>query len=258
MVAFSASVFAGIENVDSAGNVADSVARIKESTLSVHSLIEGVRAYVDSQFIGVVPFDSCIIGQGTHILRFIHPQSKRWLNGAITETVFVRPYEHLVRTVTFPDFVLIVSTPFGATVQRDRITLGTTPLYLPSTMAASFISLTKAGFQDATVPAGKSGPIVLQPIVGNASESGQVSQFLSSNQAKSSSSIYLTTAATVVAGTAAAYFKIKADNAYADYRQNGDQESLDRVRHNDTLSSVALVVCEVNLVALAVFLFSRQ
>ena len=69
--------------------------------------------------------------------------------------------------------------------------------------------------------------------------------------------LYLTTAGAIVCGSLAAYFKLQADKEYDDYQYTGDQETLKRVKRNDTISGIALVACEINLVALTYFLLSR-
>ncbi len=69
--------------------------------------------------------------------------------------------------------------------------------------------------------------------------------------------LYLTTAGAIVCGSLAAYFKLQADKEYDDYQYTGDQESLKRVKRNDTISGIALVACEINLVALTYLLLSR-
>jgi len=242
---------------DSTANGVDSTFRSANSDITIHSSTDSTRVYIDSQYIGTTPLDTVRIVEGMHILRYVHPQGKLWVNGVIAETLLVHPREHLTRTAIFPEYVFITSQPYGATVRADNTVLGETPLYLPSSRTITFVTLSKAGFQETTVPAGKSVNVQLQPQAGNAVAFGPASPFLSTNTTKTSLPIYLTTAATVVSGAAAAYFKIKADNAYGDYRQTGDEAIIDRVHQNDTIAGIALVACEVNLIALTYFLFSR-
>ena len=257
ITAFFAQVSAGVSDSDSTKVKVDTSLQSMRAMISVQAALPGVRVYVDSQYVGTTPFDSIRIADGIHILRFIHPQAKRWVNEAITETVSVHPGEFLIRKVVFPDFLFVTSEPSGATVRAYDRMLGETPLSLRSSDAPTFITISKDGFQEATVPAATTVDVSLQPLVGTALAASAISPFLSTNDTKTSLPIYLTTAAAVISGTAAAYFKIKADNAYSDYRQNGDQASLDRVHRNDTFSGVGLVACEVNLLALTYFLFSR-
>ena len=151
----------------------------------------------------------------------------------------------------------ITSQPYGATVKENGDFLGETPLYISSTGSHRLISLNKDGYQSTTMPLDHDVRVSLQPNAGTMTGGGETSPYLSINRTKSALPIYLTTAASVLAGATAAYFKIKADDAYGDYRQNGDQASLDRVHRDDTLAGVSLVLCEVNILALTYFLFSH-
>ena len=69
--------------------------------------------------------------------------------------------------------------------------------------------------------------------------------------------MYLTSSAAVLSGAVAAYFKLKADNLYKDYDRTGDQSVLDKVKTYDTISGVALGVCEINLGLLTYILLSK-
>jgi len=72
----------------------------------------------------------------------------------------------------------------------------------------------------------------------------------------SNTPLYLTTAGAVLGGIVAAYFKVQADNYYSDY-ENGDQSVRGKIKTRDTISGIALGVCEVNLVALTYLLLTR-
>ncbi|MBI3189020.1 MAG: PEGA domain-containing protein [Ignavibacteriales bacterium] len=69
--------------------------------------------------------------------------------------------------------------------------------------------------------------------------------------------MYLTASGAVLSGAVAAYFKLKADNLYKDYDRTGDQSVLDKVKTYDTISGIALGVCEINLGLLTYILLSK-
>ena len=251
--------FAGGKKPDSATMQSDSSTIVLRATISIHSATEGVRVYIDSQFVGTVPFDSLSIAAGLHVLRFVHPQTVQWLRTTIEETLSLHAREHISRTIVFPETSFIISEPYGAIVRINGTIVGETPLYFSQNEILTFVTLSKNGYCEMTIPFSNSMSVVLQPLDSSPTAIGTttMSPFLSENQSKSSLPVYLTTAATIVAGAAAAYFKIKADNAYGDYRRNGDLNSLEIVHRNDRASGISLVICEVNLLALTYFLFSR-
>jgi len=80
---------------------------------------------------------------------------------------------------------------------------------------------------------------------------------LTREQSKNSLPIYLTSGTAVVAGVAAAYFKIKADSRYNDYQQSGDPAALEGVHRYDTISGMALVTSEASILFLSYLLLSR-
>ncbi len=69
--------------------------------------------------------------------------------------------------------------------------------------------------------------------------------------------LYLTSSAAVLSGAVAAYFKIQADNMYDEFERTGDQSALDKVKRYDTVSGIALGVCEINIGLLAYILLSK-
>jgi hypothetical protein len=228
------------------------------ATLSVHASLSGVHVYVDTFSIGTVPIESIAIDTGKHILHFIHPDGNRWLYPAITETLLIHPTEHIQRIIHFPEQYFITSEPYGATVQWNDSILGQTPLRISLPSSLPVIMITKGGFQTETIPLSSDVHevhVLLHTLQGEAGATS--SMYLGSERSKSPMPLYLTTGATILTGAAAAYFKIKADNSYLDYRQNGDQSSLDSVHKFDALSGVSLAVCEVNLLLLTYLLFSR-
>ena len=83
------------------------------------------------------------------------------------------------------------------------------------------------------------------------------SPFLSYEQSKNSLPIIAAAGATVIAGAAAAWTKIRADDLYNEYQQTGSQTALDNVRRLDLASGVSLVASQAGLLLLGYLLFSR-
>jgi hypothetical protein len=69
--------------------------------------------------------------------------------------------------------------------------------------------------------------------------------------------MFIAAGTAVAAGATAAYFKERADRAYAEYNITGDQATLDRMRKNDLVSGIALAVAEISLGYLLIELLSR-
>jgi hypothetical protein len=82
-------------------------------------------------------------------------------------------------------------------------------------------------------------------------------QSLISETRPSSARLYLTGGGAILAGAAAAYFKVKADNANNDYLLAGDPASLSDRNRFDTASGVFLVVTQLSLGLFLAFLMSE-
>jgi len=96
------------------------------------------------------------------------------------------------------------------------------------------------------------------PILNPSIDRSSVSKSSSiSVQSTNNFSIYASTATAVVSGVLAAYFKMKADNNYGEYRLSANSGLLDNIHRYDTASGVALGVSELSLAWLAYTLLSR-
>jgi len=228
------------------------------SSISVMSPIGGVRIYVDTFFIGLAPQESIQVSSGFHIMRFIHPDNRNWFLHAIVETVQLKPHEHIVFNVRFPRLCRISTNPFNADVAIGDSVYGTTPFMIPVFGESISLFISKDGFRSITtdLPGNRQQYRIdlERPVIPDMSNE---SLYLSPVTSKGYTSVYLSAGATILAGAAAAYCKIKADNYYSDYQRTGDAVALDRVRSFDTASGVSLVVAEMSFFLLSYLLFSQ-
>ncbi|HYQ87120.1 MAG TPA: PEGA domain-containing protein [Bacteroidota bacterium] len=227
-------------------------------TLEVRTERPGVRVYADTACLGTTPLAPVTISEGLHIIHYVPPDTHSWLNPAVIETVTAHAGEHLVRTVTIPFIYHVTSEPYGATVRRSGSVLGLTPLDLRTASPLALVTVSKEGYQEASIPLTgdqREVHVLLHPSEGGSP--AQPTAYLSGEQSKSALPIYITTGATVLTGAAAAYFKIKADNYYDDYRRTGDEGKLSQVRRLDVASGITLAASELSLFTLTYFLLSR-
>jgi hypothetical protein len=239
---------------------------VSHSTVEIRTSVPGVRVYADSQYLGATPFPAAGLSEGMHTFHYVPPDADRWLSAAVLETLMVHPGDHLVRTVEFAPLYHIATEPYGATVRRNGIPVGETPVDLQLTPTRDLITVARPGYEEAAVAftgGERSVHILLHPRIGPGNGAGgptladQQLVYLSGERSKSSFPIFLTTGATVLTGAAAAYFKIRADNYYDDYSRTGNQGSLDQVHRLDLASGISLAASELSLVTLAYFLLAR-
>lgn len=228
---------------------------IQVGHLSVRSNIDCVKVFVDTLFYGETPMGDTSLPAGTHILRFVHPDMNNWLLPAIVETLSVNASDLIVRTANFPFVYHITSNPYGASVHFNDSIVGQTPLMFSTPSTSGVVTLTHDGCEDVLLPLPGQGGMLHAVMPSRTGETPSV--LVNGEQLKSLTPIYMTSGAAVITGALAAYFKIKADGYYNEYRNTGDRAALDRVRRLDTLSGIALVTSEASLLMLSYLLFSR-
>ena len=236
---------------DTSGTVQDS----SHAVLSVESNTPGTVIYVDSVMVGTTPLPDITITPACHVLTCVRPDGRSWLVPAVVETLSAAAGEHLKRLVNFPNVYHLTSDPYGADVYLNDSLIGQTPLLFSTHSERGIVMLRKEGFENVEFPLTTEGGMLHSTLV---STSGLTpSALVDGQQVKSMTPVYLSSGAAIIGGTLAAYFKIKADGYYNDYRNTGDEAALDRVRRFDTISGVALVTSEISLLMLSYFLLSR-
>jgi hypothetical protein len=213
--------------------------------------------------LGIAPLENVCITPGLHVFRYIHPDNRNWMHPSITETLMIGKNEKIGKSVQFPALVLISTDPYGAKVLLGDSVIGTTPYVLVKSSAAAgveMLTLSKSGYEAQTIaipPVEGEIHFLLTRKNGGDSQNGMEREFLSTGQPKNSVPMLVSAGAAVLAGATAAYFKVKADEYYDDYRSTGSAEALDNVRKNDRVAGISLVFCQVNLFFLTYYLLSR-
>jgi len=239
----------------------DTVTTDQRSTageLTIESRTVPVIVYDDTLLIGTTPIVRRSLDTGRHVLRYYSSGTQSWFNPPLLDTVVVESLSVIHRMV-IPSFMFrITSEPYGATVFHGDSLMGTTPLILTTTDTMGIVTVLKENYQKTEVLYSVSHPsphIILLPLPGAA-----VSPFepLVRESPGKHLPIYLTTAATVISGVAAAYLKMKADSYYDDYRLTGSRSALDRLHAYDTAAGIALAASEISFFTLTIVLFTHR
>jgi hypothetical protein len=217
--------------------------------------------FIDSFRAGKTPLTLDSLSGGTHTLRLVQSDLSSWLTGSISDTIFMAQGEQRTLRYAFDRRVMVITDPSGALVTVGDSVAGTTPLVLVSGSTGLPLSVTveRMGYEKTAIllPTGKTGiaRATLQKI-------WQSEPFESPLMIESGSSertglrLYVAGGATIVAGVAAAYLKIKADGKNALYQDTGDP-ALQRETHRlDTSAALALLVTQVGFAFFTYFLLS--
>ncbi len=228
--------------------------------LLVDSSPESAWVMLDTACVGRTPCSLTVAAPATYLLRLQHPDVANWLTAALEETLAVRPGEVTRRSYPLPVWTLIVSSPMGAEIFAGDSLLGSSPLLLRPGRISPATPLTARlrGYETATAtPAMAARGVLRIPLRASGEPGASIDNSLLELPRPHTTRLYLTGGGAILAGAAAAYFKMKADNANSDFLLNGDPAALSSRDRYDRASGVFLVVTQVSLGLFLAFLMSE-
>lgn len=215
-------------------------------------LIDGTRA-------GYTPLKIDSLPPGKYLMTIQHPELGSWFTGSITDTVMLNAGESRALTYSLTRRFSIASDPFAAEVVLGDSLLGTTPLVITGAADALLprLSIRRSGYRSVTPsPSDLKGNSLFLTL--SHDPYGPAENMLSAGApGRNPVPVYLTGAAAVLSGAAAAYFKVKADNRYASYRISGNPALLRETNQLDTSAGIALAATQLSLGLFAYLLLSE-
>jgi hypothetical protein len=226
----------------------------------IRSSPESAWVLLDTTVAGTTPCSLAVAAPARYRLRIQHPDVTNWLTGTVEDTFTVSPGEIVQRGYILEEWTLVESSPMGADVFAGDSLLGSAPLLLRNGRVAPATPLTfrLRGYETTTANIGIAVRGILRvPLRARMDPGTSWGQPQITDTRPSSTRLYLTGGGAILAGAAAAYFKVKADNANNDYLLTRDPaSSADRSRF-DTTSGVFLAVTQVSLGLFLAFLMSE-
>lgn len=221
--------------------------------VTIKTDIEGAWVFVDGDSAGVTPL-TVSLEPGGHYIRIIPPDVENWLSLPVTDSISVVAASPQTLQYSVTPNILILSSPSGAEVYARDSLIGTTPLVVKNGMS---LRLHKPGYEEKTVEAANAPRGVLSFPLKKVWQSGtEESTFKDTEEKHSPLRLYLTGAATILAGATTAYFKVKADNTYGNYLQTGELHSLSETNRFDTAAGISLAATELSLGLFTYFMLS--
>jgi hypothetical protein len=214
----------------------------------------------DGKHIGRTPVSIDSLSPGTHILTLQDPDAESWLTEPIRDTVRILEGEHKVLRYNFSPRYFITSTPFGAQVLVGDSVVGTTPIITSPSISLESMTLRKPGYEPTSIHlADYEGGVVSIPLkkVWQNDENGESYFKDYDGRGPKSAGLYITGAATVLTGVAAAYLKIKADDRYQQYLGTNNSSLLSQTNRLDTAAAIAIVATQIGLGLFTYFLFTQ-
>ena len=217
-----------------------------------------VDVFDGSLYFGTTPIANQKIAPGMHVFRFRPANKNNWLGFMQSETLHVAVRDSIFRSIELPALYHISSEPYGATILSGDSVVGYTPVLLWIPKTGRNLRLDKEGYESTEILLTASTPqlyIELTPKKDGKTPSR--SALFIETQNRNDLPVYASASIALVSGVVSAYFKIKADNYYNDYRTTGYEGNLSKIHSYDRISGFSLAIEEVSLVSFTYFLLTR-
>jgi len=242
----------------------DATEKMPGNLVTILANVDSSVVFIDADRKGLTPLSLSDLAPGTHHLVLQHPDAESWLTSSITDSIRVVAGQPLTLRFSFEPRYLIQSTPFDAEVVVGDSVIGKTPLrlsagpFLLPDRKATF-TIRKQGYETSTVDMRTVQRGVLSVTLRNLWDTSENHETLfrpDNGRISKPFRMTLAIAGTVLSGTAAAYFKIKADDRYLGYRHSGSPDLLAQSQRLDTAAAVALVATQIGLGLFMYFVLS--
>ena len=222
--------------------VADIFPQDCEVHLTIISDIENVNIFIDDSLAGTGKNINVIVSKGKHKIVVLE-NSDRWDAKTFIDSLNITDCNDTTLQYNFSDKVLLNTEPQDAYVFSNDSLIGYTPLLIP--MELNDIRLKKNGFESKKI---------------------SYSDFENNNSIKLNytgeyddgnffdKTLFKILIGTMVAlGATTAYFKLEADDKFAEYKITGDPALLDQTNRLDTVSAFSFVALQLNFGAIIYF-----
>ena len=222
------------------------------------------KVWIDSLEIPFTKGDIINLAAGSHIFQFRAENPGNWLIHDLVDTVNIVAGDTLKYFLTFPEYKMINSDPYGANIRMNGKLLGQTPLIISKPdLIANKITLSKDSYKDTTLFGIKNlskSPMIILYIDSDAQfRNNQLKKLNLSRKSKQKKLALLTFGVSLASGTVAFLLKKKADRNYDLYRNAGNPEDINRfydlTKKNDRFAAATYIIFEINLLASTYFFF---
>jgi hypothetical protein len=210
--------------------------------LTIISDIENVNIFVDDSLVGTSKNINVILKKGSHKIVALE-NSDRWDSKTFIDSLNITDCNDITLQYNFSDKVLLNTEPQDVYVFKNDSLIGYTPLLIP--MDLSNIRLEKNGFESKIINYSDFG--INKPVKLNYIGEYDDGNFFDKTLFK------ILIGTMVALGATTAYFKLEADDKFAEYNITGDPALLQQTNRLDTLSAITFVALQLNFGAIIYF-----
>ena len=214
-----------------------------EAHLTIISDIENVYIFIDDSLAGTGKNINVILSKGRHKIVALE-NSDRWDSKTFIDSLNITDCNDTTLQYNFNKEVLLNTEPQDVYVFSNDSLIGYTPLLIP--MDLNNIRLEKNGFENKIINYSDFG--INDPVKLNFTGEYDDGNFFDKTLFK------ILIGTMVALGVTTAYFKLEADDKFAEYKITGDPALLEQTNKLDTLSAVTFVALQLNFGAI-IYLF---
>ncbi len=215
--------------------VADVFPQGCEVHLKIISDIDNVNIFIDDSLAGIGKNVNAILSKGQHKIVALE-NSDRWDSKTFIDSLNITDCNDTTLQYSFNKKVLLNTKPQDVYVFNNDSLIGYTPLLIP--MELNNIRLEKNGYESKTISYSDFG--FNKPIKLNFTGEYDDGNFFDKTLFK------ILMGTMVALGATTAYFKLKADDKFAEYKVTGDPALLEQTNKLDTLSAITFVALQIN------------
>ena len=223
--------------------VADVFPQDCEVHLTIISDIENVYIFIDDSLAGSGKNINVILSKGQYKIVALE-NSDRWDAKSFIDSLDITDCNDITLQYNFSDKVLLNTEPQDVYVFSNDSLIGHTPLLIP--MELNNIRLEKNGFESKIINYSDFG--INDPVKLNFTGEYDDGNFFDKTLFK------ILIGTMVALGVTTAYFKLEADDKFAEYKITGDPALLEQTDRLDTISAVTFVALQINFGAI-IYLF---
>ena len=232
--------------------------------IKIESNYQIQRIWLDSLEVAVVGRNIYKLPTGKHQILAMPAYFESWMLREFETEIEVAKGDTLVLLVSFPEFKMINSDPFGAFVILNGSIRGETPILISLADLKQYsLTLQKQGFRDTTLYDLDAGVgSILIPLARDElsiQKHLKLTNIQYHKKRKDRKVALLTFGLSLVSGVTAILLKQEADNNFNRYRKAGNSEDIkylfDQAKKYDRLAAGAYIFFEINFVTSAYFLF---
>lgn len=217
-----------------------------KSKIIIQSDSDSIYVFINDSLITKTKYSEIDLAYGKYLIKLVGDE-RIWNSGIVYDTLTLVNCESKIIRYKLPDKIYLDSNPQDAYIFAGDSLLGNTPMFINT--AIKNITLKKNGYSEYKL----SGLTAEDHIKVNMN-------FIGNEKQKSffTSTAFKLLAGTALAlGTASAYFKLKADNKFDEYKITKDKSLLDQTNKYDLISGITFTALQINLGFIVYKLFSE-